>query len=129
MLRESHLLVLASRAFDRIFRRSSAERFGDESFQHIFGIYTPEFLDREALFLRLVEGMKRMCEARGARFHVALLPINFMVEPEKIDKVVPGSRFRGREAVYYGRLQPLLERRGIVAVNVEAEMKRAGEGP
>jgi lysophospholipase L1-like esterase len=130
VVRDSHLVILAGRAYARLSEIAAVKQgFREESLQHIFGVYSSEFLAKEALFLKTLEAMKRMCESRGTPFIVALLPINFMVEREKLDKVFPGSRFRGRDPVYYDRLQPLLAERGIPVVNIEREMKRAGTGP
>lgn len=130
LLRESHLFILAGKAFDKMSRKLTGEQGSVEyRLQHLFGVYSDEFIRKEAIFLELVGAMQGMCDSRGTRFVVALLPINFMVEPEKLDRVLPGSRFRGRESVYYARLERLLAAKGIRVLNIESEMKRAGPGP
>jgi hypothetical protein len=130
VLRNSHLFILAATAFDRV--RGTATGDGnavERRLQHLFGVYSDEFARKEATFVRLVTAMQRACEARGTRFVVALLPINFMVEPEKLERVIPGQRFRGREPVYHVRLRDLLAAKGIEVVDIADEMRRAGPGP
>jgi hypothetical protein len=117
ILRDSHLCILVAKAFDQAKNKLLKIPTGyyDKSFEHIFGIYSPE--------------LDRLARSNGARFAVSLLPINFMVEREKMDIVLPGSQFRNSDSVYYRRLSGMLEKNGIVLVNIEDAMKQSKEGP
>jgi hypothetical protein len=52
-----------------------------------------------------------------------------MVEREKLDMIVPASRFRHADSVYYARLEAALKDRGFPVLNIESEMKKDATGP
>jgi lysophospholipase L1-like esterase len=131
ILRDSHVCILVGRAVDKLrFRLSGeGEGFKEEALQHIFGVYSERFLDREARFLKLLSAMDRMVRSTGAKFVVTLLPMNFMIDRDKMDLVLPRSKFRQAESVYYDRLSQLLASRGLPLLNIEKAMKQGNEGP
>lgn len=133
LLRESHLAVLVTKAWERLLKSAEGTKSGyhDEAFAHIFGEYSDDFLVHEKDFIKLIIAMKMLAESNGSKFAVALLPINFMVEPEKLDSVLPGSsRFKGKNSVYYDRLQLELSSQNIATVNIEKLMRaNQSDGP
>ena len=130
ILRNSHLCIMAGRAIDFIRSRLFGYRgFEEDALQHIFGIYTDTFLDHEQLFLKLASAMDRLARDRGAKFAVTLLPMNFMIEREKMDITLPYSKFRNAPSVYYARLSELLKNNGIASLNIEDAMKNSHDGP
>ena len=137
LLRDSHLVVLTSSAVGSIINNNGS--LGDgigaapkgyidervDGFNHIYGFYSDQFLGREKLFLRILSGMKKVCHANNAKFIVALLPANFMVDKAMLNKVFPGNdKFTNLDSVYYSRLEKLLKSEGVPYINVENEMKR-----
>ncbi len=130
ILRNSHLCIMAGRAIDFIRSRLFGYRgFEEDALQHIFGVYTDTFLDHEQLFLKLASAMDRLARDRGAKFAVTLLPMNFMIEREKMDITLPYSKFRNAPSVYYARLSELLKNNGIASLNIEDAMKNSHDGP
>jgi hypothetical protein len=130
ILRDSHLCIMAGRAIDFIRSRFFGFRgFEEDALQHIFGVYDEKFLDREQRFLRLVAAMDRLVRSKGAKFAVTLLPMNFMIEREKMDITLPYSKFRNAPSVYYARLSQLLEKNGVASLNIEDAMKNSRDGP
>ena len=130
ILRDSHLCIMAGRAIDFIRSRFFGFRgFEESALQHIFGVYNDTFLDHEQRFLKLVAAMDRLARDRGANFVVTLLPMNFMIEREKMDITLPHSKFRSSPSVYYTRLSELLKKNGIASVNIEDAMKASHDGP
>ena len=130
ILRDSHLGIMAGRAIDFMRSRFFGFRgFEESALQHIFGVYDDTFLDREQRFLRLVAAMDRLVRSKGAKFAVTLLPMNFMIEREKMDITLPYSKFRNAPSVYYARLAELLEKNGIASLNIEDAMKSSHDGP
>ncbi|MBS0220194.1 MAG: hypothetical protein JSR91_05570 [Proteobacteria bacterium] len=138
VLRESHLAIVAGKAWDRIknWAEPSDPIFStDELFDHIFGHYTDKFLKKEAIFLKLLGAMNRLARANGSEFMVALLPMNVMVEKGKYDPsttfgahTLP-AKFQKADSVYYTRLVKLLQPMGIPAIDIESAMKRSTQGP
>lgn len=138
VLRESHLAVLIGKAWDKIVNKledRESELIVGESFDHIYGQYTDEFLKKEAIFLNLIQAMNDLAKDHGSAFAVALLPMNVMVEKEKFDlsatygaSIFP-KQFQNAESVYYARLGKLLQGIGIAAIDIEREMKRSTRGP
>lgn len=137
LLRESHLAILIAKAWDKLVNRleNREDVLVGEAFDHIFGRYTDEFLEKEALFLKLIQAMSALAKDHGSAFAVALLPMNVMVEKEKVDlsatygvQALP-PQFRNAESVYYARLGKLLDDAGIPAIDIESEMKRSRLGP
>jgi lysophospholipase L1-like esterase len=130
ILRDSHLGIMAGRAVDFIRSRLFGYRgFEEDALQHIFGVYDDRFLDREQRFLKLVAAMDRLVRGKGAKFAVTLLPMNFMIEREKMDITLPNSKFRNSPSVYYNRLSELLKNNGIASLNIEDAMKNSRDGP
>lgn len=128
VLRESHFAVLAGRVIDKLI--SGRSSYSEESFKHIYGEYSPEFVNKEKLFIQLIESMKRAVEAEGGVFLVSLIPINFMTEPEKLKRVLPGNTTFGKlKPVYYDRLAGILAEKHIGTVNVEKAMGSSTDGP
>ena len=126
LLRESHLAVAIGHVLDRLFFPQVAEDHL-AAFRHIFGYYSPEFLSREALFLKLVTGMRDQAQSRGAHFMVVLLPINFMVQPQLLAKVLPTSPDLAKlPSPYYDRLSLALATRRIEYVNIDLDMRLDG---
>lgn len=130
LLRNSHVFILAAAAADRVWRRlTRATSPAERRLQHLFGVYSQEFVEKEAVFVDLVQGIRSLCEQSGARFLVALLPINFMVERDKLELVIPAETLRDRPTAYFARLKGLLAARSIPVVDIEEEMRNAGPGP
>ena len=130
ILRESHLGIMIGRAIDFIRSRFFGFRgFEEGALQHIFGVYDDRFLDREQRFLNLVAAMDRLIRSKDAKFVVTLLPMNFMIEREKMDITLPYSKFRSSPSVYYARLSELLKKNGIASLNIEDAMKNSSDGP
>jgi hypothetical protein len=137
LLRDSHLVVLTSSAIGNIINRNGNMGDGIEmapkgyidervdGFNHVYGFYSDQFLGREKLFLRILSGIKKVCHANNAKFIVALLPANFMVDKAMLNKVFPGNdKFTNLDSVYYSRLEKLLQNEGVEYINVENEMRR-----
>ena len=126
LLRESHFAVAIGHLLDRwLFPQVAEEQLA--AFRHIFGDYSPEFLRQEAIFLKLVAGMRDETQAHGAKFMVVLLPINFMVQPELLAKVLPTSPDIGKlPSPYYDRLSLALAARQIEHINIDLEMRQDG---
>jgi lysophospholipase L1-like esterase len=130
MLRDSHLFVMTGRAIDFVRSRLlGISGYNQEALQHIFGVYSDRFIEREKRFLKLVTAMDRLVRDRGARFAVTLLPMNFMIEREKMRYVLPNSKFQNSDSIYYARLSELLKKNGIASLNIEDAMKNSNEGP
>jgi lysophospholipase L1-like esterase len=130
ILRDSHLCIMAGRAIDFIRSRFFGYRgFEEGALQHIFGVYDDTFVDHEQRFLKLVAAMDRLARDKGAKFVVTLLPMNFMIEREKMDITLPYSKFRNAPSVYYARLSELLKKNGIASLNIEDAMKNSHDGP
>jgi lysophospholipase L1-like esterase len=135
--RESHLAIVLGKAWDRLtnwFEKGVPLQSG-EAFDHIFGHYTADFLEKEAIFLKLLGAMNELSKDNGSTFMVALLPMNVMVEKDKYDltatygtSMLP-SEFQNADSVYYARLGKLLDQMDIPAVDIETEMKRSRLGP
>jgi len=137
VLRESHLAVATGKAWDKLTNwLDDRDPFPvGESFDHIFGEYSDHFLKQEAIFLKLLRAMDQLSKDHGSNFMVALLPMNVMVERDKVDltatygtSALP-SRFQNANSVYYGRLAKFLQQMNIPAVDIEREMKQARSGP
>lgn len=128
LLRESHFAVAIGHLLDRwLFPQVAEDHLA--AFRHIFGDYSPEFLRQEAIFLRLVSGMRDLAQSHGAHFMVALLPINFMVQPQTLAKVLPTSLDIGKlPSPYYDRLSLALAARQIDYVNIDLAMRQDGRG-
>jgi len=131
LLRNSHLCILIAKAADTAKNKLLNIPVGyySEIFEHIFGVYSPEFLEQEKRFLKLVAAMDEHARENGAKFAVSLLPINFMIEPEKMDIVLPKSQYRHSESVYYKRLFELIDKKGIAVLDIEQAMKLSKDGP
>jgi lysophospholipase L1-like esterase len=130
ILRDSHLCIMAGRAIDFIRSRLFGYRgFVEDALEHIFGVYNDTFLDHEARFLRLVEAMDRLARSKGAKFVVTLLPMNFMIEREKMAITLPSSKFRDAPSMYYARLSGFLKSKDIASLNIEDAMKNSRDGP
>ncbi len=66
----------------------------------------------------------------GGQFIVIMIPINFMVEPEKLNKVLPDNyNYKKLSSVYYSRLEVLLMNRNVDFINIEKSMKSSNDGP
>lgn len=131
LLRDSHSFIVIGKLFDRVRTGSLFPKSGynDLMFAHIFGEYSDDFLSKENIAISLIREMKRITETHGGIFLAVLLPINFMIEPDKLDVIVPGSRFKYLQPIYYQRFTRLLANEGIDVVDVEKAMKESGEGP
>jgi len=133
ILRDSHVAVLLARGLRKLQVGQSSTREALSSSEmklaHIFGEYSAEFHRKERNFMALVSRMKTEVEINGGKFLVALLPMNFMIEPDKIDFSMPGTKFRHRKPVYYRRLGALLEREGIQFIDIESIMLATRGGP
>ena len=112
LLRDSHLAVAIGKAWDKLTQgtaTTASTRIG-ESFEHIFGWYSDEFLHKEAIFLRLLQALHQLCQDHDIPFVAALLPMNVMVEKEKADLTATYGRsvwskdMANAESVYYARL-------------------------
>lgn len=122
ILRDLHVCIIAGKVFDRLIA-GQVDSYSEESFKHIFGDYSENFLSHEKVFLNLIMGMRSVAESNGAKFIVVLLPINFMVHPNMFEKVLPGSKYKNAESVYYDRLETKLKTKNIPFINVEKLMK------
>jgi len=124
VLRESHLLILLNRALLRLADTSFRNNgWGDEPFAMILNAHTPPRLHaRERQFFRLIEGMKRQAELRGARFLLLMIPVNFQVEPHFLPQVVGSDAFTVQRN-YFEDIKPGLRQAGIDFVDVLAPMK------
>lgn len=137
VLRESHLAILIAKAWDKLIDKLENREavLVGEAFDHIFGHYTEEFLKKEATFLKLIQAMNSLAKEHGSAFAVALLPMNVMVEKDKVDlsatygvSALP-PQFQNAESVYYTRLGKLLQEAGIPAIDIESAMKSSKRGP
>lgn len=136
-LRESHLAIAIGKLWDKLtdVEATNASQEIGESFDHIFGRYSTDFLQKEAIFLRLVKAIGSLCQEEGSLFVVALLPMNVMVEREKSDltatygRSVLAKEFENAESVYYARLSKLLEEMSIPTIDIERAMKASNAGP
>jgi hypothetical protein len=129
ILRESQAFVFAGIRLSRLLSHENVAAFWDNAFAHIFGDFTPEFLVKETAAVNLIDGIRRQAHAAGSEFAVVLIPINFMVDPEKLPKVVGGSRYKKPKSDYYARLAGLLAARGISSINIGELMRASSEGP
>ena len=130
VLRDSHLFVMTGRAVDFVRSRLlGISGYNQEALQHIFGVYDDRFLEREKRFLKLVAAMDRLVRDKGGKFMLILLPMNFMIEREKMHFVLPNSKFQHADSVYYGRLAGLLKENGIAFLNIEDAMRNSSGGP
>jgi hypothetical protein len=128
ILRESHLAVLIGRIIDLLHNGKGGVK-SEYGFAHIFGEYDNQFLNKEKLFVDLVKQMNKNVTASGATFIALLIPINFMVEREKLDLVFPHSKYRRAKSVYYTRLTEILKKENIRSVNIEDFMVKSKGGP
>jgi hypothetical protein len=92
-LRRSYVFVSGGRLFDRAARLVDpgwALSGWEDPFPWIFRPKsTPEMAAREDLFFRIVDGMRTASESSGARFLVAMIPINFQVHEDLLPLTVP----------------------------------------
>lgn len=129
ILRESHLFIVLGKVVDRFLLRRRAG-YAEESFAHIFGDFSADFLEKERVAIDLIEGMKATAASAGSEFAVILIPINFMVDRDTLRLVIPARKGRTVYLDYYERFAAFLQRRGIASVNIGAAMRRsATEGP
>ncbi len=130
ILRESHFAVMVGHLVDRLFfaRPVASNRQWSE---HLFGRFSAEFERKESIFVDLVAAMRDDCEGKGVRFVAALLPVNFMVEPEKLRLVFPNVDTSREQlpSTYHARLAAKLRARGVEPIDVEAAMRASTQGP
>ena len=127
-LRESHLAIAIGRVSDRIFSFKKIDYV--DAYKFIYGQYDAEFLEKETIFLRMIEAIRDEVVAEHSKFMVVMLPINFMIEPEKMDKFFPNTqKLKGLNSTYYNRLERMLDSKGIRYLNIEKSMKSNPGGP
>jgi hypothetical protein len=124
VLRESHLLILLNRAVLRMADPNYENNgWGANPFSMILSAQTPlELRQREQHFFRLIEGMHREAAARGARFLLLMIPVNFQVEPHFLPRVMGTDGF-SIQRNYFEDIQPRLRALGIDSVDLLAPMK------
>ena len=137
IIRDSHLFIIAEKSIENIadsFKKKDTDKtskqpYPEDYFQHLFGVYTDNFLHKEALFFQLVSAMNMLCKDNGVKFFVVLLPINFIVEKEKIELVLPHSKYKDSNSDYYKKVEKKLEDRNIPVLNIEEKMLDSHAGP
>ena len=126
-LRESHVFVAIARVID-VFMVEKVT--SGESYNFLFGLDHPGFSEQEAIYIDLIKGMLKLCAEMDVDFDVVLLPINFLVEPDKMHFFFNGmEKFDGLESTYYEDLSSRLEFLGVDVMNVETLMKESSDGP
>jgi lysophospholipase L1-like esterase len=127
-LNESHLIVALGRVCDKIFNKNKIDYV--DAYKFIYGDYDEKFLANEKIFIKLIEEMNSIITSKNAKFLVLMLPINFMVEPEKMSLFFPNTeKLKGLHSVYYNRLEKILGEKGINFLNIEKKMKEEMMGP
>lgn len=137
VLREMHLWILAGKAFARAkeastktnktYKNKSSLGYIASHWNHIYGTYSDEFVWKEELFLQLLNSAKQTCEKNECKFVVALHPINFMVHPELMAKVIPSNQFSDLEPLYYKRLGTKLKEKNINYIDIHEHMIATSE--
>jgi len=130
VLRELHLWIAANRVLDRVKRvfetddgkEISKGGYIASNWNHIYGEYSDEFLQKEDIFLKLLNSANQICEENGCKFVVALHPINFMVQANLMNKVIPNNEFFGLEPTYYQRLGAKLKDMDIKYIDIHKNM-------
>ena len=64
-------------------------------------------LEKEAAFMRLMQGMSDRCAEGGATFLIMMIPINFQVEPHFMESVMDADGYEVRRN-YFEELKPRL---------------------
>jgi len=132
-VRESHFLLFSYDLLRKIKWKSSWW-YGEQgagyvlkSYPHIFKLSDKKFDLKEKAFIRLLSGMRDVAFENGARFVVLMIPFNFQVEPDLLEKVFGKAQLRGGNVSiardYYSELEAKLYELNIPFINVQKAMQ------
>ena len=120
-----HSFILAGKVFDRILDKifKRGYDFSSEFFSHYYGIYDENFLKKEKIFFQIIEAMKDKLEKCRSNLIVVNIPINFVIEPNFLKKILPkNTSFNEKESTYHKRLEKKMKERNIHFINITKTM-------
>ena len=121
-----HSFVLAGRVIDKIFNnifKKGGVGYSSKIFEHYYGIYSEDFLEKEKKIFQIIEAMKVKLEKCGSNLIVVDIPINFVIEPNLLAKVIPNNTsFKNKKSVYHERLERKMLDKNIDFINITKTM-------
>jgi len=133
LIRESHLAIFIDKFRYDLRGLFSSRHLSDgggyllNNYPHLFKSYDERFDAKERVFLQIIKGMDELVREHGARLLLVLIPFNFEVDPELMEKVFGQDQLRrnGPWVVrdYYAKLGTKLQELKIPHINILREMR------
>jgi len=133
LIRESHLAIFIDKFRYDLRKLFSTARLHEGSgylvnnYPHLFKSHDERFDAKERVFLQIVKGMDELVRENGARLLLVLIPFNFEVDSNLMDKVFGRNQLQsnGPWVVrdYYAELGTKLQELKIPHINILKEMR------
>lgn len=128
ILRESHLAITSFNGFNYLISRfnffsKNNPGWNKNPYPYILSnTDTPEMVQKEKLFLQLVNGMKAVADESQAKFLVLMIPINFQINEKFLASKVGSNQFRVTRNPFE-KLKPIFDQQNIPYLDLLEKMK------
>lgn len=127
VLRDSYVFVVAGKAANRLFL-SLLPAEEDPLPWILREESTPKMKEHERRFFTLVKGMQELSSGGKAKFLVAMIPINFQVHSEFLEKVLPKEIYGPKRVArdFFAEASVRFSEMGIEHVNLLPRLRSTG---